>query len=708
MRRPTRISTLGVVAVSAAALAIPTLAVAPSEAATQITDSVKFTPATVVDPVLFGGEPGFNFDPTAPAGNRSFVDWPVSSRQNIGVLFRSQDGGLSYTKRYANPMSTAEAGPLCAGRQVPFCPAGGGGDTDVNINGNGTLYMSSQESLANQAVGASFDHGTSFPADHVDPVTAQASGDVDRQWLGDWKGTKTVFLAYHSPLVGEFIQRSDTGGTTGSWSNPSGANAPQIPGVTQSGALVVDNTGGANNHALYIAYLADGINSAPEGGSAYDPNKTPLSGFAVGVSTDGGKTFVNHGVPGGKNARNFTKVYLDNKGNLYATWVDSKNQKTYLSTSLATYSANVGHPAAKWSAPVVVSPTALNVTIFSDVVAGSPGRIAVSYYGTTANETTPDDVKPGEGGWFPFVSVGLNALCQWNNSCAGGPSFTHSHIAHRINQNDNICTSGTACAATGGNRNLLDYFDVSLDTEGHLGYVWSDGNNATKLPFVKVSRQASGPSLYAGRANANRSMRGNGAADAVGDARFPLGGTLLNNAPSRPRLDLLGTTVSRQGSNLVLTVKLKDGTHLGTAIPGDGTSRGSTTTPLQQSKYLVRWEFGGNGYYAGANVAAGNDTPTFFSGTVSDGPSGEPVLAAGGGTTSYGNSYKPLGPATGKVTSTGLTITVPANAVGNPGSGAALYSVGSYVLIGATDSGTALNTLPITVDSSPTFDLKLG
>ena len=37
-----------------------------------------------------------------------------------------------------------------------------------------------------------------------------------------------------------------------------------------------------------------------------------------------------------------------------------------------------------------------------------------------------------------------------------------------------------------------------------------------------------------------------------------------------------------------------------------------------------------------------------------------------------------------------------------------LVSVGSYALIGPDDATVTLNTLPITVDSTPTFDVVLG
>jgi hypothetical protein len=663
-----------------------------------ITDALAFTPATVVDPVLFGGEPGVHFDPTSASGKRSFVDWPVSSRQNIGVLFRSDDGGLSYTKRYADYSAADQDGPACLGRQVPYCPAGGGGDTWVDIDSkNGNLYFTSQESLANEAVGTSFNGALTFPADHVDPVAAQFGGDVDRQWLGHWEGTNTVFLAFHSPDVGEYVERSDNAGATGSWYNPAGANIAQIPGVVQSGSMVVDNTGGPNSHAIYIGYLGNGLTSATDAAGNH------IDGFDVGVSTDGGKSFNNYAIPGAGNARNFTKLALDNAGNLYATWADSSTQKTYLSTALASAPGNVAHPGSTWSTPVDITAPGLNVTIFPDLVAGSPGRIGVAYYGTSADAATPDDVKPGAGGWFPVLAQSLNALCQWDSTPCAAPSFTQSHISQRINQDDNICTSGTACAATGGNRNLLDYFGITLDRDGHIGIVWSDGYNATKMPFVKVSRQASGPSLYAGKPDAALPIRGNGYPDAKGDARYPIAGLSFSTASNQSKLDLLGTSVAVNNGALQIRIKLADATKLGAAVPGGG-NQSDGLTPLQQAKYLVRWDYLGNSYYAGANVAAGG-APSYFAGVVNSNEG----LQAAGGTTPYGNTYSAQSPATGVVNTKNntITITVPASAVGSPTGGSELISVGSYTLIGPLDAAATLNTAPITVDSTPTFDTTL-
>jgi len=683
-----------------AGLASAPLASATASASHTVNDHfATFTPATVVDPILFGGEPGLTIDPTKRGGSREFVDWPVSSRTNIGVFFRSTDGGLSFQKRYADVTDPVSGGPACAGRQVPYCPSGGGGDTDTQIDpGSGRIYFSSQESLANEAVGTSFDHGNTFPADHVDPLTHKAGGDVDRQWLGYWKGTQTVFLAYHSPIVGEYVMRSDQAGATGSWYLPGSsvpvdnpASTPQVPFVAQSGSMVVDNTGGRHNHTIYIGYLS----------AIPDANNFLTETFHVAVSTDGAKTFKTYEVAKGL-PYNFTKLWLDNKGNLYAVWTDQDSNNTFLATSKSNVGKNRANPGSVWKGPYRINAAPARVTIFPDVRAGSPGRIAAIYYGTGVKAPDPDSVKPGQGGWWPYVSMSTNALCGWKADPCASPKFHQMRVAHKINHDDNICTAGTTCAATQGNRNMADYWDVDVDRQGHLGFVWDDTVNGIGGPVVKVARQASGPSLYASKPKAHRAMRRNGYPDAKGDAKFPISGDNIKTAASHPTLDLRGTGVFIKGTKLEVRIALTKTTGLGAGVPtgNDG------TTPLQQAKYVVRWDFGGQVYYAGANVAAGG-TPSYFSGKVSDAEGvTSPTNADNVG--GFGNTYAALGPATGRVTQSALIIDVPRSAIGSPKSGSKLTSVGTYTMVGGDDSSVTLETLPITVDSSPTFDAKLG
>jgi hypothetical protein len=680
---------LAVVALTVAAVAVQGASAAGKG------PTMTFTPATVVDPILFGGEPGFTFDPTAPTpGGRSFVDWPVSSRTQIGVLFRSEDGGLSFTKRYMPADAFADAGPLCISRQVPYCPSGGGGDTDIDINPtSGTVSMGEQEVLVGQAVGVSLDHGTTFPATHVDPVVSKTASGVDRQWQASWSGTKTRFLTYHVPIIGNFVHRSDDDGAVGSWSAPAG---PQIVGVTQSGSFVADNSNGPLKHTLYVGYL---------GAGGLVPGA--VNGFAVAASTDGAKTFQTHAIPGADNPRNFTTLTVDNAGNLYAVWVDSNTQQTYLSTSKASDPANLKAPASKWSPKVQISRDPLTVTIFANTAAGSPGRVAIGYYGTTAEHAhTPDAVTKGQGGWYPYVAFSSNALCWWDKSCSA-PRFSQDRIAHRINHDTNICTSGTTCAANpNSNRNLLDYFAIDVDKNGHLGFVWSDTNNATALPFVKVARQASGPSLYAGKPNASLPQRHNGAADALGDAKYPIAGAKILTAKNQKALDLKSTTIGRTSDGSVEVHMKIPGlpSSLTGVVPGGGTAVDDSGTPLQVARFVTRWDYQGDAYYVEATLDGTEGGISYGAGKVSV---DEGVFNANP-TATLGNTYAPLVAATGVHKAGEIVVKVPASAVGGVTAGKNVYSVGSYALIGHNDVGIGvLQNLPITVDSTPTFDTAM-
>ena len=113
-------------------------------------------------------------------------------------------------------------------------------------------------------------------------------------------------------------------------------------------------------------------------------------------------------------------------------------------------------------------------------------------------------------------------MCHWDAHRCAAPTCSQNRIAHRPNHDTNTCTSGTTCAANpSSNRNLLDYFAIDVDKAGHPGFVWSDTDNATLEPFVKVARQASGPSLFAGQPNAPPPHRAHRLVGAMGAPTAP-------------------------------------------------------------------------------------------------------------------------------------------------------------------------------------------
>src|SRR4029077_18068483 len=141
-----------------------TLAASVGQASAPVVTSLQFSPSTIVSPTFLGAEPQISFErPSSSAksgsgldASRGFVDWPVSSRTQIGSLWRTVDGGDTY--RQLDDLSFAE-------RQVPNCDTGGGGDTVNRVNQyDGTLLYGDQESLAQEAFASSIDHGDSFPA----------------------------------------------------------------------------------------------------------------------------------------------------------------------------------------------------------------------------------------------------------------------------------------------------------------------------------------------------------------------------------------------------------------------------------------------------------------------------------------------------------------------------------------------------------------
>src|SRR5207249_3517841 len=103
-----------------------------------------FAPSTLVAAQFLGAEPQTAMErtnaPGVPQGNpgglsnnRIFVDWPLSSRSNIGQLSRSLDGGDSFRLLVDQ---------TCAARSRPNCATGGGGDTESDVNpANGDVFF---------------------------------------------------------------------------------------------------------------------------------------------------------------------------------------------------------------------------------------------------------------------------------------------------------------------------------------------------------------------------------------------------------------------------------------------------------------------------------------------------------------------------------------------------------------------------------------
>lgn len=675
----------------------------PQPAVTQLATPLRFSPAALVSPTILGGEPQISMErPVANAlpgldPERGYVDWPVSSRTNIGTLWRTVNGGDSYRQIVDSS---------CSVRQVPNCNTGGGGDTVNRVNNyDGTLLFGDQESLAAEALASSTDHGDSFPATRQFAVTAAGTG-VDRQWISSVDapnvqgGPVDVFnldgiFSYHIPAAGEYVSGIDTSGVV----HP--AAAPVIPLVSQSGPSRIDVLPGSHGYGWFYQSYRDstGFRVAAVPLSQY---QSPAAYHIQTVTTDQPQVF--------------PWIALDTQGNLYAVWV-STDGNLYYSYSLIDDPANdpttaTGVPGSKWSPEVRINPTALGSTVFPEIVAGDPGHVAIVYMGTgTGGYTGVSDNAPANAQWNSYVSLSTNAL-------SAAPAFRIGMLQRRWAHIGTICTAGTTCVTTMGDRSLLDMIDITIDSDGRVAVVYSDNQNAFApaeaslgsqgSPYIKVTRLASGPSLLNGHGPYSFSYPTAYRQSAAGDATWP------NTAAGKniPSLDILGSGVSASGDQVVGRIDLADAGA--SAFSRDLTAyntqnSGSLDPAATRLQYVLRWEDGTDVYYMAAESDASGNL-TYYGGKV-DGST-----AISNATAAVGVAYRPQSsfPVTGQVS--GHTLLLQAKlsqfhlATGSTLQGFAAYSMAGPAdgLISGQPASSQIFTVMRTVDASPPMDAVLA
>ncbi len=709
-RRTTALTVLALGGVLLAPLAAPASGVTPQPAVVFPKDALPaFGPSAVVSANLLGAEPQTTLERPVPGSlpgainpDRVFVDWPLSSRAMTGTLHRSLDGGKTFRLLFD---------PLCAPRSRPNCNSGGGGDTENEVNPiTGQVYFGDQEVLVQEAFATSNDHGDTFPIQTSTPITSVATG-VDRQWIAAVApGILDIgpihiaaFYTYHVPILGEYVVAVTDQGI------PLAQPVVQIPNVSQSGQVRVDNTNGPGRGWIYQPFRTNGYSVATAKAADY---ATP-AGWVV---SQVGKSATNPDI--------FPWLSLDDHGNAYATWIH--NGRLYYSFSLIDSAKNNpqkgGRPGTEWSAEVEMTPPGLGAVIFPEIVAGTPGRAAISFNGTTEYDTKgtgPTDNAPPNTRWDTYVSVLTNALGK------GGPVQVRTgKVSHRPVHTGNICTSGTTCAATlpEKDRSLLDLIDLGVDSKGRVGVVYTDNNNSLalpadpagprKAPFVQFAKQVSGTSILS-----PTPLKGSVPMNTIDDGRGDA--TWLNkaSAPNLASLDLTGASVALEGGDIVAKVKVADlALAKQTADKSTYDATLANVPPADRFQYVIRFSTaadkvvkgnGGEVFHLSAEQAFDADGPLrYFGGKLdaNDGvtnPTSQAIVGAGYHTDT---AYKVTGSRSGGV----LTLRAPAAAFGLK-KGSRLLDVAAFSMVGPSEATDLFFTSTSrTVDATAPFDAVLG
>lgn len=679
-------------------------------AATPISGSVPhdlgFAPATIVDPTLFGPEPGLTVErplPTCPAtpvagcsqpgavdANRVFVANPSKSSEGMAMLHRSTNGGRSFRL-----LVNAD----CPALNKPVCLTGGSDATTAVSAYDGTTdYAFGGPVVEGETVlASSTDHGDHFPMSRTNPAAGSPAGS-DRPWIvaldtrrypaSSGHPLQAVMTWQQEPSFGLWVEGIDDQGQV----VPPPASQLHVQSASGlGGPPVADTTGGPGNGYLYVPY--NDMNG-PEIAVA------PLAHF------DQPADWHIHPVSKERTPPAALMLWaaLDSHGNLYEAW--QAGTGVYYASSLIDDPANDPHqggsPGTSWSSIHQIMPPGMGSAAYASMVAGDPGRIAIAYMATPDASGSSTDVA-ATARWYTVVSESTNAL-------SSSPTFTSGSVGGRVRHTGPIAEDGES-----HDRSLLDFIDIAVDAQGAVAVTTMDNNNpladGTEIdgdkgaPFALYSKLSRGPSLWANHPPIRTGTLPGWTAAASGDATWPAaGGTNL------PSLDLLNARLALDAQgNLVGSIRVGDATNAGMLRDLAAYNAATPRAPAQRIQYVLRFDTDTDVDYLAMDVDL-SSAITFHGGRLGVAnalPPTNPQVYITSGTAEGAKYDEPAGvggvPVSGHIDGDTITFTAQAAGFGlSPTS--AIYSATAFAMAGPAAAAQSVVNPMRTVDATPPFD----
>jgi hypothetical protein len=437
---------------TAVAVAGSLVALAAVPPALGASSSGRAAAPTFAKPVVLsgygGGEPSIALDSSHPGD--VYVVAPQGIPAVVGGVLGSPDKGIGFWASHDG----ARTFPVKAN----IGSSAGGGDSDVIVGSDGTVYVADLEA-AGTSICTSTNHGKSFTSgnalsavDSCSGVTTNQQGpDNDRQWLNVQHGQQdTLYLTYHDFAGGFPIMESSTdhgqtftpcgtildpNGPAGQNYSPGNGTLVAKPAIDKSGRVIVEVTEpalvsppvGAALNSLYLAVADKGCTGA-----------TVFKNYKI------------YSNPGADLGKIFNSVTVDGAGNIYV--IAAGKTKAGQATTNVWLFVSRDH-GAHWTAPIRVNTPNLKANVMPAVVGGLRGNeLAVGWFGTSTNGD-PNFLK---NQWRYYVATTFD----------GGKHFAQTTVTPSPIHYGDICTQGLFCGlipGQPGNRNLADFDELTID-----------------------------------------------------------------------------------------------------------------------------------------------------------------------------------------------------------------------------------------------------
>jgi len=484
--------------------------------AAAVVPSMLVLPASAAQPVHL---------PHFPSAVQLTANFPYGLTQGEPNIKADRNGNLYVMAAGSTPIG-CELWTLPPGaasstfRGAPDAGAGGGDcdlafSPDVPAGQTAQTLAYSSLSLPNITVGKSADYAQSFSTPN--PLGSQIVAD-DRQWLAA-AGGNTFYMSSHIVASDNIaVSKSTDGGQTYSFVGLAidAAHLPQAAYNNELSPLVVDVGSPLNPKPVYTMFSAPSTADANVNSGA-GTTQSNNNALYLASSFDGGQTWADTpiyiGPAGATYDHIFPTLSIDSSGQLWAAWSDNlhvyvSHATTRASTSSLPTGTSLWDPDAgativpetltsltnpppgtlAWTSPVQLDPPGTTANVFAWVAGGGPDRADVVWYSGTGSGsgTGPDDPTAQ---WI----VRYAGLHETKKGLAVIPQVASSRVMH-VGQ---ICETGVNCSVN-GNRDLLDFLEVTITPDGRAAIAWTDDTAAPPAGQIYVAEQCDGVNALTG------------------------------------------------------------------------------------------------------------------------------------------------------------------------------------------------------------------